>query len=100
MSGGKGGFSELRHTFPLPPTFTARFKGPAGLYKALGTVCWSPRTQAYLADGDPLQSHTYCRQVSGTEDHRPASHPLANTGCGTLWAENPGAGFPSEQSVT
>ncbi|KAB0396277.1 hypothetical protein E2I00_018983, partial [Balaenoptera physalus] len=36
--------------------------GPAGLHKALGTVCLSPRTQAYLADGDPLQSHTHCRQ--------------------------------------
>lgn len=91
------GLSELPYTFPLLPTFTARVNGFVDLHKACGgrgggagrSACWYPHPQAYLADGQAKPLAVRQALQAGAwerEDHRPASSPLADTRCGTLWA--------------
>ena len=89
------GLSELPYTFPLLPTFTegltdlwtcTRHAGGGG---GGGSACWYPHPQAYLADGQAKPLAVRQALQAGAwerEDHRPASSPLADTRCGTLWA--------------
>lgn len=98
---GKGAFcawSQLPQHSPQGLT-DLRTCGPADLHVPSGTLaCPPPPKPPWLMATPPAVTHTADRPV-GQRPSWPACSTLANTRCcGTLWAEIPGACFPSEQS--